>query len=126
MVRQNNSEQNKLLWNKILEVYEVASITSQTGVSVIADGGISSSGHIVKALVLGASTECHSYVCMDSLLDDQNLISLKPAYGQDSGVLDSFGLAQVGRVNGKMVRIKLGLGKGSSPLTENAPKALIN
>merc|ERR1719388_22447 len=37
-------------------VYQVAKIARQHGIPILADGGISSPGHIVKALCMGAST----------------------------------------------------------------------
>jgi len=36
-------------------VYQVAKIANEHGIPIIADGGISSPGHIVKALCMGAS-----------------------------------------------------------------------
>ncbi|KAF8029376.1 hypothetical protein BT93_E1927 [Corymbia citriodora subsp. variegata] len=48
-------------------VYKVSSLASQYGVPVIADGGISNSGHIVKALSLGDGHRLKKYRGMGSL-----------------------------------------------------------
>ncbi len=37
-------------------VYKTAAVGNAMGVPIIADGGIANSGHVVKALSLGAST----------------------------------------------------------------------
>ncbi|KAL5574011.1 hypothetical protein UlMin_023608 [Ulmus minor] len=62
-----------------IAVYKVAYVASQYSVSVIVDGGISDSGHIVKALTLGAST-----VMMGSFLAGSNEYRVKKYCGMGS------------------------------------------
>jgi len=45
-------------------IYNVTRIASKFGVPCIADGGISSSGHIVKAFCVGASAVVSSFTAL--------------------------------------------------------------
>ncbi|KAB2601828.1 inosine-5'-monophosphate dehydrogenase 2-like [Pyrus ussuriensis x Pyrus communis] len=86
-------------------VYKVASLASQSGVPVIADGGISNSGHIVKALVIGAST-----VMMGSFLAGSTEAPRVFVYQVCMGSLEAMTKGSDQRYSGDTAKLKIAQG----------------
>lgn len=109
-------------------VYQTAAVANALGIPIIADGGISNSGHVVKALSLGAST-----VMMGSFLagtDEapgnfffQDGVKLKSYRGM--GSLEAMTKGSDARYLGDKTRLKIAQGVSGSVAAKGSVLRLV-